>query len=119
MLPKPLINCGCIDGYVMVSQKLLSRSKKPELGTGCAADRLSRADVVAEAQKEWLRLHPSESYDLPLEPWFISRRAKYELRAEYFPARFGPQELKALSENEINIVQTRSVSDALIVRSPH
>jgi hypothetical protein len=71
MLPEPVINCGSDDGYVMVIHKLLSPAKRPETGGGCASDRWSRRDVLAEAHK-WVTLAPGAVFDMPIELMFAN-----------------------------------------------
>jgi hypothetical protein len=64
-------------------------------------------------------LAPAAAYEMPVELMFANHGARYEIRAVYLPARFTEEELRILVAHRINVIQTRSESVLLILRSPH
>jgi hypothetical protein len=117
-IPEPMKFCAdTMNGFVMVYKKVLSRSRSPETGHGCAAHRGPRKDILADAES-WRRLGPGETYDIivPLQSAVtLNPDARYELLAKYYPPHLSSTELGTLAANGIIVVQQTIESPPIII----
>ena len=117
-MPEPMVLCAdTLGGFVMVYRRVLSRSRYPETGRGCVADRMARLDVVT-GPKTWRKLAPREVYSItvPLKRAVtLNPDGRYEIRAKYYPPPFTPTELSTLAAQGIVVVQHTIESPPLIM----